>query len=70
MLLEFSELLNRPSGMGDEMETYYHRLQNVPEQSFQGKKAAVMKPHGDQLHFSNHRGLVDVFVFSRLANIQ
>ena len=59
MLLEFSELLNRLSGMGDEMGSYYHRLQDVPEQSFKGKKAAVKKPHGGQLHYSNHDGLGD-----------
>lgn len=59
MLLEFSELLNRLSGMGDEMGSYYHRLQDVPEQSFKGKRTAVAKPLGGKLHFSNHGGLAD-----------
>lgn len=60
MLLEFSELLNRLSGMGDEMGSYYHRLQAVPEASFRGKRAAVSKPQTGQLHFSNHGNLASV----------
>ena len=31
MLTEFSELLNRLAGMGDEMGSFYRRLQVVPD---------------------------------------
>lgn len=41
MLTEFSELLNRLAGMGDEMASFYRRLQNVPDETFQGKKSMV-----------------------------
>lgn len=41
MLTEFSELLNRLAGMGDEMASFYRRLQNVPDGEFQGKKSMV-----------------------------
>lgn len=54
MLLEFSELLNRLSGMGDEMEAFYHRLQNVPEKAFPHKECMVTRPATSQLRFANH----------------
>ena len=41
MLNEFSELLNRLSGMGDEMASFYKRLQVVPDQAFQRKDSVV-----------------------------
>lgn len=41
MLTEFSELLNRLAGMGDEMASFYRRLQSVPDEAFQGKKSMV-----------------------------
>ena len=34
MLTEFSELLNRLAGMGDEMGSFYRRLQVVPDEKF------------------------------------
>lgn len=54
MLVEFSELLNRLSGMGDEMGSYYNRLQNVPENTFQGKQHMVTHPSGQKLKYSTH----------------
>ena len=41
MLKEFSELLNRLAGMGDEMGSFYRRLQVVPDEKFQGKETVV-----------------------------
>lgn len=41
MLTEFSELLNRLAGMGDEMASFYRRLQNVPGDAFMSKKSMV-----------------------------
>lgn len=41
MLAEFSELLNRLSGMADEMASFYRRLQNVPGENFMDKKSMV-----------------------------
>lgn len=41
MLTEFSELLNRLAGMGDEMASFYRRLQNVPGDAFVSKKSMV-----------------------------
>lgn len=41
MLTEFSELLNRLAGMGDEMASFYRRLQNVPDEAFASKKSMV-----------------------------
>lgn len=41
MLAEFSELLNRLSGMADEMASFYRRLQNVPGEGFPDKKSMV-----------------------------
>lgn len=41
MLTEFSELLNRLAGMGDEMASFYRRLQCVPDEMFEGKKSMV-----------------------------
>lgn len=41
MLTEFSELLNRLAGMGDEMASFYRRLRNVPDEEFQAKKSMV-----------------------------
>ncbi|MCI5647999.1 MAG: GTP pyrophosphokinase [Fusicatenibacter sp.] len=43
MLKEFSELLNRLAGMGDEMGSFYRRLQAVPDEEFQGKETIVRK---------------------------
>ena len=43
MLKEFSELLNRLAGMGDEMGSFYRRLQVVPDEKFQGKETIVRK---------------------------
>lgn len=54
MLQEFSELLNRLSGMGDEMGSFYHRLQNVPEREFEPKQNIVTRPKGRELHYTNH----------------
>ena len=39
MLTEFSELLNRLAGMGDEMASFYRRLQDVPGDAFLDKKS-------------------------------
>lgn len=44
MLTEFSELLNRLSGMGDEMGSFFHRLQKVPDESFEAKQKVVTQP--------------------------
>ena len=41
MLNEFSELLNRLSGMGDEMASFYKRLQVVPDEAFQRKDSLI-----------------------------
>ncbi len=41
MLTEFSELLNRLAGMGDEMASFYRRLQHVPDREFEGKRSMV-----------------------------
>ena len=41
MLTEFSELLNRLAGMGDEMASFYRRLQDVPGDAFLDKKSMV-----------------------------
>lgn len=41
MLTEFSELLNRLAGMGDEMASFYRRLQHVPDEQFEGKRSMV-----------------------------
>lgn len=41
MLAEFSELLNRLSGMADEMASFYRRLQNVSRAEFPDKKSMV-----------------------------
>ena len=41
MLTECSELLNRLAGMGDEMASFYRRLQNVPGEAFRDKKSMV-----------------------------
>lgn len=41
MLTEFSELLNRLAGMGDEMASFYKRLQKVSSDNFQDKKSTV-----------------------------
>ena len=43
MLTEFSELLNRLAGMGDEMGSFYRRLQAVPDEKFQSKETIVRK---------------------------
>ncbi|MDR3997170.1 MAG: GTP pyrophosphokinase, partial [Fusicatenibacter sp.] len=43
MLTEFSELLNRLAGMGDEMGSFYRRLQVVPDEKFQSKETIVRK---------------------------
>lgn len=49
MLKEFSELLNRLAGMGDEMGSFYRRLQVVPEEEFRAKDSVVIQgeEHGD-----------------------
>lgn len=55
MLGEFSELLNRLSGMGDEMGSYYRRLQVVPEGKFK-KKTDIKKPENKvPLHYTQHQ---------------
>ncbi len=59
MLQEFSELLNRLSGMADEMSSFYHRLQKVPEEPFEPKQKTVVKPTNSSLHFTN-RGVYDM----------
>ena len=41
LLEEFSELLNRLAGMGDEMASFYRRLQDVPGDAFLDKKSMV-----------------------------
>lgn len=41
MLTEFSELLNRLAGMGDEMASFYRRLQLVPGDAFPEKRSVV-----------------------------
>lgn len=41
MLTEFSELLNRLAGMGDEMASFYKRLQRVSSENFLDKKSTV-----------------------------
>lgn len=41
MLKEFSELLNRLAGMGDEMGSFYRRLQDVPDEKFRAKETVV-----------------------------
>ncbi|MCM1126909.1 MAG: GTP pyrophosphokinase [Lachnospiraceae bacterium] len=51
MLKEFSELLNRLVGMGDEMSSYYKRLEKVPENEFLSKKQSIKKPSIDSLHY-------------------
>ncbi len=43
MLKEFSELLNRLAGMGDEMGSFYRRLQEVPGEAFPAKETVVRK---------------------------
>lgn len=43
MLKEFSELLNRLAGMGDEMGAFYRRLQVVPDEKFQAKETVVKR---------------------------
>ena len=43
MLTEFSELLNRLAGMGDEMGSFYRRLQVVPDEKIQSKETIVRK---------------------------
>ena len=40
MLTEFSELLNRLAGMGDEMGSFYRRLQVVRMRKFQSKETS------------------------------
>uniref|UniRef100_UPI004055B3F9 GTP pyrophosphokinase n=1 Tax=Acetatifactor sp. TaxID=1872090 RepID=UPI004055B3F9 len=60
MLIEFSELLNRLSGMGDEMGSFYHRLQNVPEADFPKKEQIVTKPKNGQLVYTNHGDYGDI----------
>lgn len=55
MLAEFSELLNRLAGMGDEMASFYRRLQDVPGMPFWTKRVwwmsggnmRLMKPRSD-----------------------
>lgn len=55
MLTEFSELLNRLAGMGDEMASFYRRLQDVPGDAFLDKRVwwmsggnmRLMKPRSD-----------------------
>ena len=54
MLEEFSELLNRLVGMGDEMGAYYRRLQKVPKEEFKGKERMVEKPKNSFLHSAHH----------------
>lgn len=51
MLKEFSELLNRLVGMGDEMSSYYKRLEMVPEKEFLPKEKSVNKPVTSNLHY-------------------
>ncbi len=41
MLTEFSELLNRLAGMGDEMASFYRRLSQVPGDAFPDKRSVV-----------------------------
>ncbi len=41
MLTEFSELLNRLAGMGDEMASFYRRLQLVPGEAFPEKRSVI-----------------------------
>lgn len=53
MLLEFSELLNRLSGMGDEMGSYYHRLKNVPECDFASREDYIIKPSGNRMMYAH-----------------
>lgn len=43
MLKEFSELLNRLAGMGDEMGSFYRRLKEVPDGQFRAKETVVKK---------------------------
>ncbi|MDO4293193.1 MAG: GTP pyrophosphokinase [Eubacteriales bacterium] len=50
MLAEFSELLNRLAGMGDEMASFYRRLQNVPGDAFLDKKSMVDVRRGYEPH--------------------
>lgn len=55
MLKEYSELLNRLVGMGDEMGSYYKRFENVPENKFITKENGVKKSVGNDLHYAqNH----------------
>lgn len=41
MLTEFSELLNRLSGMGDEMASFFKRLCDVSSENFRPKQTTV-----------------------------
>lgn len=41
MLTEFSELLNRLSGMGDEMASFFKRLCDVSSENFKPKQTTV-----------------------------
>ena len=41
MLTEFSELLNRLSGMGDEMASFFKRLCDVSSENFKPKQTIV-----------------------------
>ena len=41
MLTEFSELLNRLSGMGDEMASFFKRLCDVSSENFKPKQTVV-----------------------------
>ena len=54
MLIEFSELLNRLVGMGDEMGSYYKRIERVPEEKFVSKKKSVIKPNNSNLNYIQH----------------
>lgn len=51
MLMEYSELLNRLSGMGDEMGSFFHRLQKVPDETFEGKQKVVTTPKSEHLRY-------------------
>lgn len=54
MLEEFSELLNRLVGMGDEMGAYYRRLKKVPKEDFKGKERMIEKPKHSSLNLAHH----------------
>ena len=59
MLTEFSELLNRLVGMGDEMSSYYKRLEKVPEKAFVGKRQNIVKPKQNELRYVQSKINVD-----------